>query len=129
MSMKTIFVSAFGALVLVGGAYLAVPYLAPTALAQTADAKRIVDEAKTANLIGETISGYLAAVNSAEVPRDVLNAMNEINIRRKNLYTKLAREQNVQIEVVAALTGEKVIANANRGEMVMNKDGIWTQVR
>ncbi|NNE59081.1 MAG: YdbL family protein [Hellea sp.] len=128
MSKKTILSSVFGALILAGGAYVAMPHLTPEAYAQTADAKRIVDDAKTAKLVGETVSGYLAVVNAASPSREVLNAMNEINIRRKNLYTKLAREQNVQIEVIAALTGEKVIANANRGEMIMNKDGRWTQI-
>lgn len=96
-----------------------------TAEAQINDAKKIVDQAKSDQLLGESASGYLVTVTDS-IPQDVLDAMNEINIGRKALFTRKAREQNVQTEVIAQLTGEKLIANAAPGQRVRGSDGNWT---
>ena len=96
----------------------------PTAQAQIKAAKAVVDEAKTAGIIGETASGYLASVKG-DAPEDVTNAMNEINIGRKAVFTEKAREQNVQIDIIAQLTGEKLVMNAARGEWVRDATGRW----
>lgn len=126
MSKKAVFTAIFSAIALTG-AVSSISILAPvSAVAQASDAKAIVDQAKTDGLIGETAGGYLAVVTAA--PRDVVNAMNEINIRRKSLYTKLAREQNVQIDVVAAVTAEKVRAKAVSGEKYLDKEGKWITI-
>ncbi len=126
MKTKSIISTLAAALVLGGGVVL-VQNIAPVqAEAQTNNAKQIVDQAKASGVLGETIAGYLAAPGSAS--SDVVNAMNEINIRRKSLYTRMARDQNVQIEVIAALTGEKVIAKARSGEKVLDKNGQWITI-
>ena len=98
-------------------------FFAPEAVAQSS-AKSIVDSAIANGLIGETASGYLALV-SGSASQSVVNAMNEINIGRKSLYTRLAREQNVAVEIVADLTGEKQIAKATLGSKYMNSQGQW----
>ena len=129
MKMKSVF-AGIAAVLALSGAWMvgaAISQPAP-AVAQTSSAKKIVDDAKSKGLIGETAAGYLAVV-SGNAPTDVVNAMNEINIGRKSVYTRLARAQNVQVEVVAALTGETQIANAARGEKIMNKNGAWVTVR
>ncbi len=100
------------------------PVLSETAFAQMSSAKSIVDLAKSKGLVGERIDGYLGLVMGSVSP-DVQSAVNEINIRRKTLYTKLAREQGVEIAIVAKLTGEKLIAKAKPGEKIMGNDGIW----
>lgn len=96
-----------------------------TAHAQINNAKQIVDQAKNNQLIGESASGYLATVTD-NTPQAVLDAMNEINIGRKALFTRKAREQNVQTEVIAQLTGEKLVANASPGQRVRGLDGNWS---
>lgn len=96
-----------------------------TALAQSASAKAMVDSAKTAGKIGETAAGYLDAVNGQSLDAATSAAMKEINIARKSLYTRLANEQNVKTEVVAALTGEKQVAKAGAGEYVLKSPGSW----
>ncbi|GLQ22000.1 YdbL family protein [Algimonas porphyrae] len=90
------------------------------------NAKSIVDAAKARGEVGEQIDGYLGII-AADASREVRAAVNEINIGRKQVYTRLAREQNVRIEVVARLTGEKQIAKAGPGEMVLGEDGQWTR--
>lgn len=98
-----------------------------TAQAQSASAKATVDSAKAAGKIGETAAGYLDAVNNQSLDAATQAAMKEINIARKALYTRLANEQNVKTEVVAALTGEKQVAKARTGEYVLMSSGNWVQ--
>jgi len=97
-----------------------------TAEAQAQSAKAIVDAAKAAGKVGETAAGYLDAVNGQSLDAATAAAMREVNIGRKSVYTQLARDQGVKPEVVAALTGEKQIAKANRGEYVLTAQG-WTR--
>ena len=86
-------------------------------------AKATVDAAKARGEVGERIDGLLGVVSGASA--DVEAAVREINIGRKALYTRLAREQGVEPAVVARLTGEKQIANAASGTFVMGEDMQW----
>jgi len=103
---------------------IASPVMSAPAEAQLSNAKRIVDQAKSQGVVGETTAGYLSIVSGSVSP-EIVNAMNEINIRRKSVYTKKAREQNVQIEVIATITGEKLVAKAKPGEKVLDAAGNW----
>jgi uncharacterized protein YdbL (DUF1318 family) len=116
--------AAFSGVMLLSGAAITVMAVNPPA-AHAQSAKAIVDSALAGGVIGETISGYLAPVGGAVVSQGVRNAMNEINIGRKSAYTRLAREQNLSVEVVAALTGEKQIAKAPRGHKILDRSGVW----
>jgi len=118
------FMTAISALFLLSGTGVAVTLINPP-VAQAQSAKSIVDQGKAQGVIGETISGYLAPVNGATVSEGVRNAMNEVNIGRKSVYTRLARGQNLSVEVVAALTGEKQIAKAPRGQKILDRSGVW----
>lgn len=124
MSFKKSISVLLAASLMVGTVGYVAPQFTTSAHAQTSSAKKIVDQAKSNGLIGESASGYLAAV-SDNLPQDVMDAMNEINIGRKAVFTQKAREQNVQTEVVAQLTGEKLVANAPSGQKVRNADGVW----
>ena len=112
----------FAAFALLGGAAVLTTGSATSAFAQASSAKAIVEQAKNSGKIGETVSGYLDVVPGASLSSAEKNAMNEINIGRKSVYTRLAREQNVSVEVVAALTGEKQIAKQRSGK-VMTETG------
>lgn len=125
-SLMKNFLSAMGVLVILTGAGIAVTMInPPTAEAQIQSAKSIVNDALSKGIIGETVSGYLAPVQGAVVSQGVRNAMNEINIGRKSVYTRLAREQNLSVDVVAALTGEKQIAKAPSGQKILDRSGQW----
>lgn len=128
MTFRNTLLSSFTALALLGGG-LTTTLIAPqAAYAQQTGSKAIVDKAIQDGIVGETASGYLALTSgSADVK--IMNAMNEINSGRKDVYTRLAREQNVQIEVVAALTGEKQLAKAEVGTKVLTKEGRWVTVK
>ena len=98
---------------------------ARNATAQAQSAKSVVQGAINKGTIGETAAGYLAETGSGSVSAAERSAMNEVNIGRKSVYTRLAREQNVQVDVVAAITGGKQIAKAARGQKVMDASGAW----
>jgi len=115
---------ALSSLMSFGGAAVVLTALTPP-VAEAQSSKAIVDGALSKGLIGETVSGYLAPVDGAVLSQGVRNAMNEINIGRKSVYTRLAREQNLSVEVVAALTGEKQIAKAPAGQKVLDRSGAW----
>jgi len=124
MKLSTKLISAvFTATVVVGTMTLA-PAWAPEAAAQAASAKSIVDQAKTNKLVGEKLNGYLGFV-AQDVSAEVRAAINEINIKRKSIYTRMAREQNVGVSDIAGLTGEKLVAKAKPGEMTMMGDNQW----
>ena len=125
--IKSAFAASFTAS-MVAGMLSTVPLWTPSAFAQVAEtisAKTIVDQAKTDKLVGEKLNGYLGFVTSS-VSTEVRDAVNEINIKRKSIYTRLAREQNVGVADVAGLTGEKLVAKAKPGEMIMLGDNQWS---
>ena len=72
-------------------------------------------EAKTRGLVGETASGYLAAVKpSAEV-----NALvNNINAQRKAQYQKIANNNKIGLEAVEVRAGQKAMSKTPAGEYV-----------
>jgi len=86
----------------------------------------IVGPAMTRQIVGETSEGYLAFVRPATpADADVQRRVNEINIKRREIYTQLAREQNQPVEVVAALTAEKQFERLEPGEMFRDGRGTW----
>ena len=91
--------------------------------AYAANAKAVVDAGIAAGRIGETIGGYLEAVSS--VSDAERRAINEINIGRKSVYTDLAEKKGVSVDVIARLSGEKQLAKAAPGSMIMGEDGQW----
>lgn len=125
MSLRMKFMSGFAALAMVSGAmFVTTALTAPDAAAQSA-ARVTVNAAIKAGKIGETAAGYLETVSGASLSSAERGAMNEINIGRKSHYTKLAETQGVSIEVVAAITGEKLIAKAPSGSKIMTTAGRW----
>ena len=124
MKNSTKLMSAVFAASVVVGTMTLVPVWTPNAMAQTVSAKSIVDQAKTDKLVGEKLNGYLDFVTQ-DASAEIRAAVNEINIKRKSIYTSLAREQSVGISDVAGLTGEKLVAKAKPGEMTMLGDNQW----
>ncbi len=112
---------------LLSGAVVVQTGITQTAYAQTLSAKRIVDQAKTDLQVGEQIDGYLGLIVD-NVPENVRAAVNEINIKRKSLYTKTARDKNVSVSDVAGLSGEKQLGRAKPGQKVKGNDDVWRTV-
>lgn len=121
--MKTLFISLLGGAALIGGAVAGTTFL-PDMFVAGAQAQT-ADDLKDAGKIGETAEGYLAAVNTLSPAEQA--AMDEINSKRKTVYTRLAREQGVSVSDVAKLTAEKLVAKAPSGQMIRDGFGTWVK--
>jgi len=95
------------------------------AYAQISTAKATVDAAIARGEIGEQIDGYLGIVDGASPSASVRNAMNEINIARKSVYTQAATNSGQPASVFAQLTGEKQIKKSAPGTFVKDSTGVW----
>jgi hypothetical protein len=80
-----------------------------------------LDAAKSTGLVGETSSGYLAAVKpSAEV-----NALvQDINGKRKAQYQQIASQNGISLQAVEVRAGQKAIGKTPAGQYV-NTGGGW----
>ena len=80
--------------------------------------------AKSQGLVGETPSGYLAAVKPATPA--VQSLINDINSRRKAEYQKIATRNGTPLNVVEQLSGKKLIESAPAGHYVQS-GGNWVR--
>ena len=92
-------------------------------LAATPLAALELSAAKDDGVVGETSSGYLAAVKpSAEV-----NALvSSINSQRKAYYQKIAKENGIALEAVEMRAGKKAIEKSSPGAYINVGNG-WQQ--
>lgn len=124
-TLKTL-LGGFAALALLSGsAVLLTSAGENAAYAQTSSAKATVDAAIKRGEIGEQINGYLGIVDGKSPSNAVRNAMSEINIARKAVYTEAARGGAESAAVYAQLTGEKQINKASQGSYVKDATGVW----
>ncbi len=114
-SMKKTFIMAAAA---VGLAFSA---LAPSAIAASA----LVENAKNNCVIGEQADGYIGVVSGANAGADLRREIRDINQQRKAVYADIARRNGVTVEVAAALTAEKLMNQATRGQCIRDTSGAW----
>jgi uncharacterized protein YdbL (DUF1318 family) len=84
-----------------------------------------LDEAKAAGLVGETPTGYLAAVEANPAP-DIVALVNEVNAKREAAYAQIAADTASSVDQVAAVTAEKLYQQAAPGEFLL-VDGQWVR--
>ncbi|MDN1904417.1 DUF1318 domain-containing protein [Escherichia coli] len=79
-------------------------------------------EARTQGRVGEIYNGYLVAlVHDAET--QIL--VREINEARKANYQQLAKQNNVSVDDIEKLAGQKLVTRAKSGEYVQGINGKW----
>ncbi len=79
--------------------------------------------ARAAGKIGEQPDGYLGIVDAAD--KALQDLVNDINIKRKAVYTEKAAENKATIEAYALTAGCQAIARTTPGEKYMAPDGSW----
>lgn len=79
--------------------------------------------ARAAGKIGEQPDGYLGIVGAADPALQDL--VNDINIKRRAIYTEKAKENNATIEAYALTAGCQAIARTVPGEKYRAPDGSW----
>lgn len=81
-----------------------------------------LDEARSRGLVGETLSGYVAVVVQND---DAQALVKKINAARLESYQQLAQSNNLKVDDVARLAGQKLVARAQPGEYVRGINGKW----
>ena len=81
-----------------------------------------LQSAKSKGLVGETPSGYLAAVKNTAEARAVVA---KVNSARKSHYQSIASRNGTSLQVVEVLAGKKAIAKAASGHYVKSASGSW----
>lgn len=81
-----------------------------------------LNDARTQGRVGETPSGYIAPVTQ---DADTLALVNRINAARAESYQKLADSNNLPVDEVAKMAGQKLVARAQPGEYVKGINGRW----
>jgi len=81
-----------------------------------------LDEARQQGRVGETLSGYIAAVKQ---DNDTLALVAKINQGREQQYRQLASRNNLSTAEVARIAGEKLVQRAQPGEYVRGINGQW----
>ena len=80
-----------------------------------------LQSAKAQGLVGETASGYLAAVQGATPAVDALVA--EINNKRKTHYQNIASSNNTPLATVEQLAGQKAMEKTPAGQYINSGSG------
>lgn len=78
--------------------------------------------ARAQGLIGEKPDGYLEALGGGATIRAMVD---DLNIRRREEYTRLARERGATVEQMAFTTGCNLIMRTVAGEKYQAPDGSW----
>ena len=97
-------------------AALALTLLSAPALALT------LSEARQQGRVGETLNGYLAPLRQ---DKETLALVKQINAARSESYQQLADDNNLPVDEVAKMAGQKLVARAQPGEYVQGLNGQW----
>ena len=81
-----------------------------------------LNEARAQGRVGETLSGDLAPVKQDP---ETLALVSRINAARTESYQKLADSNNLPVDEVAKMAGQKLVARAQPGEYVKGINGKW----
>ena len=80
--------------------------------------------AKSSGWVGERPDGFIGQVDP-RAPDGVKQLVQDINARRKQKYTEIAKQNGTAFDAVAALAGAKLIERTPQGQYVMAPDGRW----
>lgn len=101
-------------------ALAAVGLVAAPALAQRDPAYAA---ARAAGKVGEQADGYLGIVGAAD--RALRDMVNDINIKRRAVYTEKSTENKATLEAYALTSGCQAVARTTPGEKYRAPDGTW----
>lgn len=80
-------------------------------------------KARAEGRVGEQPDGYLGIVGAGD--KALQDMVNDINIKRRALYSTKAQENKATIEAYALTAGCQAIARTEPGEKYMSPDGRW----
>ena len=84
-----------------------------------------LDEAKNKGLVGETPSGYLAAVHAPS--KEVNDLLQDVNAKRKRSYASIAERNGTPVTAVEQLAGKSAVEKTAPGNYVQLPSGEWVK--
>ncbi|MBD7973244.1 MULTISPECIES: YdbL family protein [Escherichia] len=81
-----------------------------------------LNEARSQGRVGETLNGYVVAL---ETDAETQALVRDINEARNRSYQQLAKQNKVSTDEIAKLAGQKLVARAKPGEYVQGINGKW----
>jgi len=85
-----------------------------------------LEQVKAAGYVGEQPNGYLGLVSSS-APESAKALAREINLKRRDRYQAIARQNGSSLSAVEMVVGAKLIKRAKPGQYVKGPDGRWTK--
>jgi len=86
-----------------------------------------LDQAKIDGLVGEQASGYLGIV-SPPGSREVRDLVENVNLRRRDEYERIAARNGIALLQVEQLAGKRAIERSPKGHFVRLPNGSWQQL-
>ena len=84
-----------------------------------------LDEAREKGMLGENASGYVEITPRGNA--DAKAVMEEVNTKRKAKYQAIANEQNIAIEKIDKIAGEKITEKLSTGQFYKDINGKWNK--
>lgn len=110
----------------VGAALAALAVAAAPVIAQTAEQKARIDQAKAEGVVGEQADGYLGIRTSADAP--LQEAVRVTNEGRQRAYERSAAQAGTTAAVAGARMFElNLLPRISTGEWYRNAQGRWVQ--
>lgn len=78
-------------------------------------AKNALESAKSQGLVGETPTGYLAAVTSGSRAREIVSAINDA---RRDAYNQIAEKHGIAVTKVETVAGQKAVEKTPSGQYI-----------
>ena len=75
-----------------------------------------LQDAKAQGLVGETATGYLAAVKTPD--QAATNLINSINSKRKQHYQGIAQKNNTSLQAVEQMAGKTAMSKTPPGQFI-----------
>jgi uncharacterized protein YdbL (DUF1318 family) len=79
-------------------------------------------DAKEQGLVGETMNGLLGVVDASDESRALVK---NINAKRIAKYKQIAEKNDMTLDQVSILAGEKAIQKTPTGQFIQNSAGKW----
>ena len=103
----------------------ALAFTAPS-WAQASDS--VITQARASGLVGEQADGYLGFVPGVQISADLRGRVEQLNIRRRQLYAQRAQARSASVnEMAAAVACEVFQSRIAVGERYRNAEGQWRQ--
>ena len=84
----------------------------------------VIVDLKNKGIIGETNDGYLGYVSSQGASQDVVAGENQ---DRKAIYSQIAQQQNISVDLVAKRRAQQLIERTSPGHYYQNDSGAWVK--